>query len=113
MISAFSKNLGISAIAVHEPDCSLPNAWFGPVISRKFEHHTGIPFLHWNAGLFRSSLRATSLNHWADPGNMDFLSRKILLDEWPTAERAEVYYTGLRLGPFSSNLALVVRHTLA
>lgn len=42
MISAFSKNLGISAIAVREPDCILPNAWFGPVISRKFEHHTGI-----------------------------------------------------------------------
>ena len=82
---------------------TVPNRWF-PI-----EHHTGIPFLHWNAALFRSSLRATPLNHWADPGNVDFLSRRVLLDEWPAAESAEVYYTGLRLGPFSSNLALVAR----
>lgn len=80
---------------------TVPNRWF-PV-----EHHTGIPFLHWNSGLFRSLLRGTRLGHWADPANMDFLSRGMLLDEWPADTPVDVFYTGLHLGPFSSNLALV------
>jgi SAM-dependent methyltransferase len=80
---------------------TVPNRWF-PV-----EHHTGIPFLHWNAGVFRSLLRGTRLRHWTDPTSMDFLSREILLDEWPADTPVDVFYTGLRLGPFSSNLALV------
>lgn len=86
---------------------TVPNRWF-PV-----EHHTGIPFLHWNAGLFRSSLRATPLRHWAEAGNMDFLSKRILLKEWPGDGPVDVYYTGLRLGPFSSNLALVAKGSQA
>lgn len=82
---------------------TVPNRWF-PV-----EHHTGIPLLHWSAATFRAALRGTSLRHWADPGNMDFLSRRMLLDEWPGPQAADVFYAGLRLGPFSSNLALVAR----
>jgi len=35
-------DLGIAAIAVHEPPWVLPNAWFGETIPRKFVHHTGI-----------------------------------------------------------------------
>lgn len=34
--------LGISAIAVHEPEWTLDNGWFGPEMPRKFRHHTGI-----------------------------------------------------------------------
>jgi SAM-dependent methyltransferase len=82
---------------------TVPNRWF-PV-----EHHTGIPFLHWNGALFRASLRPTSLRHWSDARNMDFLSRRSLLDEWPDKGSADVFYAGLKLGPFSSNLALVAR----
>ena len=82
---------------------TVPNRWF-PV-----EHHTGIPLLHWNADLFRSFLRGTPLRHWADLPNMDFLSRRMLLEEWPAMEPVDVFYTGLRLGPFSSNLALVAK----
>jgi 3-oxoacyl-[acyl-carrier-protein] synthase III len=42
MTSASTKSIGISAIAVYEPPCSLANDWFGATISRKFVHHTGI-----------------------------------------------------------------------
>lgn len=82
---------------------TVPNRWF-PI-----EHHTGIPLLHWNAALFRASLRRTSLRHWSDTCNMDFLSRGTLLDEWPGDENVAVHYAGLRIGPFTSNLALVAR----
>jgi SAM-dependent methyltransferase len=80
---------------------TVPNRWF-PV-----EHHTGIPFLHWHGALFRASLRPTSLRHWSDARNMDFISKRMLLDEWPGEGRVDVFYAGLTLGPFSSNLALV------
>ena len=80
---------------------TVPNRWF-PI-----EHHTGIPLLHWNPSLFRSSLRRTRLHHWADRANVDFLSRGLLLDEWSADSPVDVFYTGLHLGPFSSNLALV------
>lgn len=83
---------------------TVPNRWF-PV-----EHHTGVPLLHWNASMFRATLRATSLHHWSHPANMDFLSKRMLLDEWPGARAPQVLYAGLRLGPFSSNLALVAKN---
>ncbi|MHB0960989.1 MAG: 3-oxoacyl-[acyl-carrier-protein] synthase III C-terminal domain-containing protein [Pirellulaceae bacterium] len=38
---AFSKNIGISAIATYEPTWSLGNAWFEGFLPRKFEQHTG------------------------------------------------------------------------
>jgi SAM-dependent methyltransferase len=79
----------------------VPNRWF-PI-----EHHTAIPFLHWNAALFRRCLRRTRLNHWADPRQIEFLSKRMLREEWSGAEPVEIFYTGLWLGPFSSNLALV------
>src|SRR5256885_2137517 len=82
---------------------AVPNRWF-PV-----EHHTGIPLLHWNTKMFRLSLRSTRLGYWADPSNMDFVSKKVLLEECPAAQAVEVFYTGLPLGPFSSNLALIAR----
>jgi 3-oxoacyl-[acyl-carrier-protein] synthase III len=34
--------LGISAIAVHQPAWQLDNGWFGGSMPRKFAHHTGI-----------------------------------------------------------------------
>lgn len=82
---------------------TVPNRWF-PV-----EHHTGVPLLHWNRALFRAALRHTPLRHWSDARNMDFLSRRTLLDEWPGEASVSVHYAGVRLGPFSSNLALVAR----
>jgi len=80
---------------------TVPNRWF-PI-----EHHTGIPFLHWNIQLFRLILLRTELRYWVQSNNMELLDKKMLIEEWPSAAPAEVLHTGLRLGPFSSNLALI------
>lgn len=42
MISPFSRNLGIAAIATFEPNWLLGNDWFAEWLPRKFVHHTGI-----------------------------------------------------------------------
>jgi SAM-dependent methyltransferase len=78
----------------------VPNCWF-PI-----EHHTAIPFMHWNSGLFRRALKNGPWAFWSDPRNMDFLSRRLLLNQWPLTARPEIIYSGLRLGPFSSNLII-------
>jgi SAM-dependent methyltransferase len=82
---------------------TVPNRWF-PV-----EHHTGIPLAHFSKGLFRSTLQRTHLTYWSNPGNLDFLDKRLLLREWPGSTAPKVVYTGLRLGPFSSNLALIAK----
>ena len=37
-----SRQLGIAAIALHQPSWELENSWFGDAMPRKFAHHTGI-----------------------------------------------------------------------
>ena len=41
-ISLSPGNIGIAAIAVHEPPWRLDNGWFGASMPRKFVRHTGI-----------------------------------------------------------------------
>jgi hypothetical protein len=78
----------------------VPNRWF-PI-----EHHTGIPLLHFHVGLFRAALRQTGLSYWANPQNLDFISRRRVARFMPVGKPFETAYCGLRLGPFSSNLAI-------
>lgn len=82
---------------------TVPNRWF-PI-----EHHTSIPLLHYAPSLFRRVLAGTRYDHWTHVENVDFISRKTLLGEWPLARKPEVVFTGLPLGPFSSNIALIYR----
>lgn len=82
---------------------TVPNRWF-PV-----EHHTGIPFMHYSPPLFRRALKQTSLSYWTDPRHLDFLDKRLLLREWPRPTPPKVLHTGLHLGPFSSNIALIAR----
>lgn len=42
MATISSQPLGIAAITIHQPDCQLPNDWFGEAMPRKFGKHTGI-----------------------------------------------------------------------
>jgi 3-oxoacyl-[acyl-carrier-protein] synthase III len=42
MLPRPAPQLGISAIAVHQPAWQLENGWFGGAMPRKFAHHTGI-----------------------------------------------------------------------
>jgi SAM-dependent methyltransferase len=86
---------------------TVPNRWF-PV-----EHHTGIPLLHFNKRLFRLIVRRTAMSYWSDPGNLEFLDKAGLAKEWIGHSQLKMVYTGLRLGPFSSNIALIVKDTLA
>jgi SAM-dependent methyltransferase len=78
----------------------VPNRWF-PI-----EHHTAIPFIHWNSRLFRRALRNGPKAFWCDPRNMEFLSRRMLVKQWPLPMRPEIIYSGIWLGPFSSNLVV-------
>ena len=80
---------------------SVPNRFF-PI-----EHHTALPFVHYEDSLFRMACRITKKSEWAQDENLILMTRKRL---WrlaaPIGRRATVAYTGLRLGPLSSNLYL-------
>jgi len=82
---------------------TVPNRWF-PV-----EHHTGIPLLHFHAGLFRKGLRHTGLRYWTNPRNLDFISKRRVARFIPAGTPFQTTYCGLRLGPYSSNLAIWCR----
>lgn len=84
---------------------TFPNRWF-PV-----EHHTSLPLLHFSPKLFRKVLAGGKYDYWIDPANMDFLDKRIVARDWPAGARkpSKVITTGLSLGPFSSNVAIIVR----
>lgn len=84
----------------HRVYLTVPNRWF-PI-----EHHTGIPLLHFHIGLFRRVLRQTGLNYWANPQNLDFICKRRVARFIPVGVPFQTAYCGLRLGPFSSNLAI-------
>jgi hypothetical protein len=80
---------------------SVPNRFF-PV-----EHHTALPFAHYGNATFRMACEATGQSDWTKEKNLILMTRKRL---WrlagPIERSAAVGYTGLLLGPFSSNLYL-------
>jgi len=80
---------------------SVPNRFF-PV-----EHHTSIPLAHYQNAAFKLACRFAGKAEWSDERNLIFMTRKRL---WqlaaPMSRSAAVGYTGLLLGPFSSNLYL-------
>ena len=80
---------------------SVPNRYF-PI-----EHHTAVPIAHYNDTLFRMACRITGKSEWAQEENLILMTRKRLwLLAAPIGRSAAVGYTGLWLGPFSSNLYL-------
>lgn len=72
------------------------------------EHHTGIPILHYSDWTFRIACKAFGKSKWTLAENLILMSKARLLSLAPK-ERAHVGHTGLRLGPFSSNLFLGYR----
>lgn len=76
---------------------TAPNRYF-PV-----EHHTAIPLLHYWRPTFSLACRGLGKDEWLDAGNLILTS---LHDLRRLSPSARVGYTGLRLGPFSSNLFL-------
>lgn len=81
---------------------TAPNALF-PV-----EHHTAIPFAHWWRPSFEVACRALRKQEWLDPANLILVRRRSLIAAAPIGRRVRTGYTGLPLGPFSSNLYLAV-----
>jgi hypothetical protein len=82
---------------------TFPNRWF-PV-----EHHTSIPLLHFFPSLFRTILRGTRFDEWSDVKLLDFLDKEKILSEWPTTTKPDVIHTGIPLGRFSSNVAIIYK----
>jgi len=80
---------------------TVPNRFF-PI-----EHHTAIPAAHYSDAFFRVACGVLGKSEWACEENLILMSRKRL---WrlaaPIGRNAAVGYTGLLLGPFSSNLYL-------
>lgn len=74
---------------------SAPNRYF-PV-----EHHTAVPLMHYWRPTFALACKATRKTSWLDPANLTLIGRRDLERLVP---EARVGYTGVMLGPFSSNL---------
>jgi hypothetical protein len=79
---------------------SVPNRYF-PV-----EHHTAIPVLHYWDATFAPACRWLGKDEWADEKNLILMTKHRLASLGPAS--AVIDHTGLRLGPFSSNLMLVI-----
>ena len=70
------------------------------------EHHTAIPLAHYVDRTFALACRALGKSEWADEANLILMSKRRLRALAPAG--AVVAHTGLRLGPFSSNLLLFI-----
>ncbi|MDR3509945.1 MAG: methyltransferase domain-containing protein [Caulobacteraceae bacterium] len=81
---------------------SAPNRWF-PV-----EHHTGLPLAHYNDAIFSLACKATGRAHWLDPNELILTDIGDLRRAAPPTRRSRTGYTGLPLGPLSSNLYLIL-----
>lgn len=83
---------------------TVPNRFF-PI-----EHHTAVPLLHYTDRSFKVACQAINKTSWLAPSNLILMTRKKL---WRLSEGLDcniaVGYTGLKLGPFSSNLFLSLR----
>jgi len=86
---------------------SVPNRYF-PV-----EHHTAIPLLHYSDLGFSAACRLLGKMEWTEPGNLILMSRRGLASLVPPGTPARIGYTGLRLGPCSSNLFLYLDQAAA
>jgi hypothetical protein len=81
---------------------SVPHRYF-PV-----EHHTAIPFLHFWDGSFAAACRWLGKTEWADEASLILMSRLRLRAAVPAGMMVSMGYTGIPLGPFSSNLFLFI-----
>ena len=68
------------------------------------EHHTGIPLLHYSDTTFAAACRLFGRGEWAEQRNLVLMSRQRLRRLWQRQVEVAIGFTGIRLGPFSSNL---------
>jgi hypothetical protein len=82
---------------------SVPNRYF-PV-----EHHTMIPFLHFWRGGFELACRCLGKAEWMQERNLILMSWNGLAALAPAGTVSVMGHTGIALGPFSSNLFLILQ----
>ena len=82
---------------------SVPHRYF-PV-----EHHTTIPLLHYNDTMFRWACKLSGRAEWCEEVNLVLMTRNRLRQLTANLRRpVTIGYTGLKLGPFSSNIFLSI-----
>jgi hypothetical protein len=81
---------------------TAPNRWF-PV-----EHHTGLPFAHFFRPSFTIACKLTGKSSWLDEAELTLTGIADLRNVAPPGCQIECGYTGLPLGPFSSNIYLAI-----
>jgi SAM-dependent methyltransferase len=81
---------------------TTPNRWF------PFEHHTGLPLLHYlPPSLFRALLRRTRYRHWAEESNLNILTARELAALFPVDTAVDIH--SVRLLGVTSNLVAIGR----
>jgi len=105
---------------MREPPSAVVESLSNPTIARKapsvphryfpIEHHTAIPLLHYADASFGVACRCLGKAEWGDARNLILMSRRRLAALVPPATAARIGFTGLPLGPFSSNLYLHIAH---
>ena len=81
---------------------TVPNRFF-PI-----EPHTAIPFLHWTNATFSLACRLLGREEWSSPRNLILMSERSLRQICADRLGVKTGKLGLRLGPFSSNIFLLV-----
>jgi SAM-dependent methyltransferase len=81
---------------------TVPHRYF-PV-----EHHTAIPLLHFWDGTFTRACHWLNKVEWSMEENLILMSKRRLAALVPHGAAARIGHTGIKLGPFSSNLFLFV-----
>lgn len=84
----------------HKVFVSVPHRYF-PV-----EHHTAIPLMHYWDVTFAPMCRLLGKSEWAEERNLILMTRDRLRRVAPAD--AVIAYSGLKLGPLSSNLLLFI-----
>ena len=82
----------------------IPHRWF-PI-----EHHTNIPFVHYHPNVFRKITKNSRFDYWSDPKNLDFIDKSSLAKTIKEANGTicHLVYSGIKLGPFSSNVMAII-----
>ncbi len=84
---------------------TTPNRWF------PMETHTGLPILHYLPNeIYRQILRHTRLEYWSHEANLNLLTKNELAGLFPAKLQVRVALTGIRAGPFLSNLVAYCRY---
>ena len=91
--------------------CRVGRRVFITVLNRYFpiEHHTALPFVHFQDKAFRTVCQLTGKSEWTREENLILMTKKRLRQlAAPTNRKAIVGHAGIPIGPFSSNLFLIL-----